>query len=86
MTEDVEHFFKCFSAISSIENSLFRPVLYPILKWILWEFNVYFWEAVIYFGNQSSVRCLDGEDLFLFCRLLFCLIDSVLFSYKNGLV
>jgi hypothetical protein len=30
ITEDVEHFFKCFSAIqeSSIENSLFSSVLH----------------------------------------------------------
>ena len=32
MSKDIEHFFKCFSAIrdSSVENSLFSPVNYRI--------------------------------------------------------
>ena len=56
MTKDVEHFFRCLSAIldSSVESSLFRSVLH-FFYWIVWSFGVQFLEFFVYFGEQTSV-------------------------------
>ena len=46
-------------------------------------------EFFVYFGDQSSVRCGISEDLFQFCRLLFCPVDYVpplqkFFSFRRS--
>ena len=78
MTKDVEHFLKCLSAIldSFVESSLFRSVLNFLLDYLFFWCQVS-WVLCI-FGDQSSVSCGVGEDLFPFCRLLFCLVNHVL--------
>ena len=48
--------------------------LYYIFYWIICFLMINF----LYFGDQSSVWCGVSEDVFPFCRLPFCLIDSVL--------
>ena len=55
MTKDVEHSLKFLLAIydSAVENSLFSSVHH--FKLIIWNFDVYFLEFFIYFGDQSSV-------------------------------
>ena len=75
MAKDVEHILKCLSAIlnSSIENSLFISII-GLFGVLVTSFLNFF----VYFGNQPSVRCGVGEDLFLVCGLLFCLVDCVL--------
>ena len=52
--------------------------LYAIFYWFIWSFDKQFLKFFMYFGDQSSVRCGIGEDLFPLCRLLFSLVDHVL--------
>ena len=53
--------------------------LYPIfLNWIICSFDDQFLELFVYFGDQTSVWCGVGEDLFPVCRLSFCLVECVL--------
>ena len=47
----------------------------------------------VYFGDQPSIRCEVGEDLFPLCRLLFILLTVFLalqkhlgFNFKDGIV
>ena len=79
ITKDVEHFLKCLSAIldSSVESFLLRSVLH-CFYWIICSFDDQFLEFFVYFGDQTSIRCVFSEDLFPFCRLLFRLVDYIL--------
>jgi hypothetical protein len=67
MTKDVEHFFKCFSAIQyfSVENSLFSSVLH------------FYWGLLNSWVLFICWVCMLGKDLFPICWLLLCLTDSV---------
>jgi hypothetical protein len=69
MIKDVEHFFRCFSAIqySSVENSLFSSVPHLIIG--LFDFLA---------STLSSLYILDISP-FPICWWPFCLIDSVFF-------
>ena len=75
--------------ISSISLSVFQPFeihllrvlcldLYPIFLLDYLFFDVKFLHFFVHSGNQSSVWCGVREDLFPFCRLLFCLVGHVL--------
>ena len=75
MVKDVEEFFKCLHDIEIPLLGILCLDLYPIFNWIIWYFDVYFLEIFVYFGYQPSVRCEISEDLLLFCRLSFCLVD-----------
>ena len=79
MTKDFEHFFKCFLAIrdSSVENSLFSSVPHFLIGFF--GLLVSGFLSTLYILDISPpVRCRIGEDLFLFHRLPFYPIDSVL--------
>ena len=78
--KDVEHFFRCFSAIqySSVENFFVQLCLYPIFNGVIWFSGVQLLEFFIYIGSQSPIRFRIDKDLFQICLLPFCLTNSIL--------
>ena len=52
----------------------------PDVKWNLFWCKMDFWFVFPYY---SSVRCRTSEDIFQFCRLVFCLINGVLSLAKS---
>jgi len=79
MSKDVEHFFRCFSAIwhSSAVNSLFSSELH-FSKGLFVSLRSNFYGFFVYFGYKPSISCKIGKDLFPICWLLFCPNHSVL--------
>ena len=79
MVKDVEHFLKCLSAIldTSVEYSLLSSMPH-FCNWVICSFDDQFLDFFVYFGDQPSVQCGVGEDLFPFYRLSFCFVDRVL--------
>ena len=78
VTKDVEHFFRCFSAIwyFSVENSLFSSV--PILIGLFVSLESNFLTS-LYILNISPLSDVGLVKIFfLICWLPFCPIDSVL--------
>jgi hypothetical protein len=71
MTKDVEHFFKCFSAIwdSSVEKSLYNSLYTPFLIGLFGSLESNF---------LSSLYILVGKDLFPIHGLPFCPTDSII--------
>jgi hypothetical protein len=80
MIKDVEHFFRCYSAIqySSLQNSLFSSVPLPPLIGLFGflEFNYF---SSLYILDISPIIIFRiGKDLSPICWSRFCVIDSVI--------
>jgi hypothetical protein len=78
MIKDIEHFFRCFSAIrySSVENSLFSPV--PQFLIGLFVFPESNFLSFIYIFDISPLSNLGLVKIFSHSWLPFCVIDGVL--------
>ena len=87
MVKDVEHFFKCFSAIqySSVENSLFGSVPHFLLG--LYDFLESSFLSSLYILDISPpsdlglVKIISQSvgGLFVLLTTVFCLTDAVQF-------
>ena len=79
MTKNVEQFLKDLLAICnySVESSLYRFVPHFLIG-LFGNLMSSFLSFSCIFGNQSSVQCGIGNDLFLLSRQLLCHSDYVL--------
>jgi hypothetical protein len=77
MTKEVEHYFRCFSAIqySSVENSLFSCTPFLIRLFDSLESNFL---ISLFILDIVYIKCEVGNNVFSISWLLFCPIDSVL--------
>ena len=81
MIKDVEHFFRCFSAIrySSGENSLFSSESHFLMG--LFDFLESTFLNSLYILDIRPLSDLGLVKIFFsICRLPFCVIDSVLWT------
>jgi hypothetical protein len=79
MRKEVEHFYRCFSAIS-LEDSFFSSIFNFIIGFFFFfDLLKSNFLSSLYILVISPVGCRVGEDLFSIYRLTFLPIESVLY-------
>ena len=75
MIRDGEHFFLSTGHAYVLFREVSIQVLCPLFTWIVC-LGVERYRLFIYFGNHSLIRCVIGEYVLPFSRLLFHFADG----------